>query len=195
MLIRHEGIVLKNYQPKKEKVAVLDVHAGKIECFMPAQPKEVHVGSLLHYFPTKVGALYALQNVEVIHVPLALARHDLYFFHTILELCYYFLPLDAPTDSLFSLIYFLLYNYENVRTAEQKKIFLLRFFVQVGMYPEQEYGLDECMHYLLSGPVEVIFKMNVRIPEQELERWLESCIETHPQKAKFKTMVLGCDNV
>lgn len=188
------GIVLKNYQPKKAKLAILDMHAGKIESFMPKKPYEVHVGSLLAYNLDKVGILYALQNVDVIHVPLVLARNDLYFFHSVLELVYYFLPLDAPTDFIFPLVHFLLYNYEEVRTPLEKKVFLLRFFVHLGMYPEHEYGVEKSIDYLLSSPIDVIFKNKVSVPEQELERWLMSCIQTHPQKASFNTMVLGCDN-
>lgn len=192
MIIRHEGIVLKNYQPRKDKIAVVDAYFGKIECFMPSRPKQVHTGSLMRYFLRNVGTLYALEGIEVIEVPLALARCNLYFFHTILEISYYFLPLDAPGDAVFSMIRCLLFDY--VITSRQKKIFLLRLFVQLGLYPEEKYGLNKVIHYLLSQPIDVIFKKKVTVPEQELERWLMSCIETHPQKAKFKTMVLGCDN-
>ena len=194
MIKRHEGIILKNYQPKKHKIGVFDKNLGRIECLAPYGADYIPVGTLIAYFPLNSRYLYDLEGLEVREVPLNLARYDFYFFHHILELSYYFLPLGSPAESIFVMVHFLLNSYDKISTDLQKKLFLLRFFVQLGIYPEEEFSLGDSFHYLLSQPIEVMLVQRVQIPEQALERWLFSCIETHPQKAKFKTMVVGCEN-
>ena len=195
MMRAHEGIVLKNYQPKKNKISLLDEHLGRIESFAPFSIKQpLHVGSLVRYFPVQAGSLYQLEGIQILEVPLELARSDIYFFHRVIELCYYFLPLEAAANDTFNLVKVLLNSNPYLGRDLQKKLFLLRFFVELGMYPEEDFPLGESLHYLLSQPIEVMLKKKIKISEQELERWLLSCIEAHPQKAKFKTMVVGCEN-
>ncbi|MGE0206352.1 MAG: hypothetical protein AB7R69_00715 [Candidatus Babeliales bacterium] len=189
---KRNGIVLKNYCPNKQKLIIFDEELGKIEAIFFARGHHmISAGSYLCYYAERTkNQWYKLEGYELFHAPLQLARYELYFYHHVLELCYYFIPFELPLDGIFDLLKFLLYSYHEVADSYKKKLFLLRFFVQLGIYPEEEFGLHTIGDYLLSQPIDVILNTEI-VSEKALERWLFFCIKSHPQSDYFKTMLIG----
>ncbi len=190
---QHFGFVLRTYFPKKHKISLLDEQLGRIEGLFlhTTLLQTISAGTLISYEVYQKGNLHRIEAVSIQAVPLKAAKYDIYFLHHVLELCYYFLPLHHAMPSIFDLINFITQSSEQLNESLQKKLLLLRFFSHLGIHPEQDLCLSDSLHNLLSQPIDSMLKMDVMIAESKLERWLLSCIETHPQKAQFKTIISG----
>jgi hypothetical protein len=179
------GILLKNYSPKKEKVSVLDSVLGRIEAVLHnANIRSLHNGTLFSYHAElRYTNIYTFTTVEILDIPFGLAKHDIYFFHHMLELCYYFLPLHVACPSVFDLI-----SMAFKQELDNKPIILLRFFALLGIYPEEPPFEKNYFLRLLSCPVETIIKEKLDDTQLKvLESWLLRCLEMHPYKKQFKT--------
>lgn len=180
------GILLKNYSPKKHKVSIFDKNLGRIEAIFQntAQTHQLHHGaSLLYYCETTNSTLYKIKNIEIMDMPLELAKTDIYFLHHVLELCYYFLPLHVGALDTFTVIE-AAFKY----ASANKFLILLRFFTSLGIYPEDIPLEKTFFHRLLSCPIETILEEKLDDAQVKmLESWLLRCIEIHPYKKQFKT--------
>src|SRR3990167_5743477 len=88
------------------KIALLDHSAGRVDGII-ASPL-VRVGSMIEYRVDKhKGTLRYIKYHTIVGVPLSIARVDILFWHHVLELCYYFVPLGSFTQQLFELLEFL----------------------------------------------------------------------------------------
>lgn len=105
MIRKHRGIVLRRYTPRKSKIIVLDRELGKIES-IPHVDILCH-GAVIEYFPKKMCLLYKLESFQLIVAPLHFARDHIQFLHHVLELTYYFVPLDSRVPEIFDLLLFL----------------------------------------------------------------------------------------
>ena len=85
--------------------------------------------------------------------PFELAQHDINFLHHILELSYYFLPLNSAYPETFELVKKALNN-----AILDKAIILLRFFSSLGIYSEDLPFEKNYFHRLLSDHFETILK-------------------------------------
>lgn len=131
-MAKNLGILLKNYSPKKEKFSIFDSLLGRIEATIKINHKTqvVHNGTLFSYtVEPSHKSIYSLNNIEILNVPFNLAKQDIYFFHHMLELCYYFLPLQIAYPAIFELID-LAFNH----IVNNKPIILLRFFTSLGIF-------------------------------------------------------------
>ena len=197
-MIRNQGIILKTYVPKKCKISLLDKKCGKIEVISPRVSflESLLPGMVVTYFLWKrPGCLDELRAIELDDVPLTLARRDIYFFHHVLELCYYFLPLNLAVGDIYDLILFLLESSEKISSTMHKKLFLLRFFLYLGMYPEEDEGMGKSFEYLLYDPIDIMLEKTIIISETILEQWLLACMQTHLPKVQLKTLLMGCKDV
>lgn len=182
------GILLKNYSPKKQKVSLFDKALGRIEAtFENSSQRQLNNGSLLAYHAQQThNNLYSLNALEIIDIPFALARHDIYFLHHILELCYYFLPPQVTAPDTFVLLQ-AAFN----QPLANKLLILLRFFTSISMYPEDVPFESSYFHRLLSYPIEIILKEQLDDEHhKQLKPWLLRCSDMHPYKKQFKTHYL-----
>lgn len=191
---RNQGIILKTYAPKKCKISLLDKTLGRIEAISPRVPycDTVIPGMVATYFLAKRhGHLYELTGIELYDIPLALARYDIYFFHHVLEICHYFLPLNLAVSTIYDLLLFLLEFHEKINSTWHKKIFLLRFFLYLGLYPEHKGTGEESWEHLIYEPIDIMLEKKTRISERTVEQWLLGCMQAHPQKIRLKTFING----
>lgn len=189
---KHTGIILKNYSPFKQKVSIFDSILGRIEALLEQNslryPCVVSYGALFSYYiQSTTTTLYRLTQVEIVNIPFDMAKHDIYFLHHILELCYYFLPLHTPQPILFEMLDILF-----KKSYCNKPMILLRFFGELGLYPEDVPFEKTYFHYLLYSPLEIIMKEKLDDMQLKmLQSWLMRCIAMHPYKNKFKTHYLA----
>ena len=99
------GIILKRYTTRNNKVSLLDKQLGRIEGILVSDI--ISVGSLLQYVAQPYTGGFFLTNIQIIHVPLLLAKIDLLFLHHIFELCYHFAPIGSSVLGVFDLLMFL----------------------------------------------------------------------------------------
>jgi hypothetical protein len=184
------GIVLRNYHPYKQKISIFDKEHGRIEAFMNNTRSDIaeqlNHGTIIHYHLSLLPSLYKIHEIEIFSIPFALAKYDLIFFHHILELSYYFLPPCAAAPETFDLI---MYLFNTATHTFDKQLILFRFFISLGMYPEQIPLEKNYFQYLASQKLEVFFKEKLdEMHHKVLESWLLQCIAMHPYKNQFKTI-------
>lgn len=180
------GIVLKKYSPKKQKISIFDNTLGRIEAVYTnnVSLQSIHHGSLIHYYTEQRSTdLYLITQCEVQTIPFELAQHDIHFLHHILELSYYFLPLNCAYPETFELLKTSLSN-----ALFNKAIILLRFFSSLGIYSEDLPFEKNYFHRLLSDHFETILKEKFNESQlKQLDMWLMRCKQLHPYSKNFKT--------
>lgn len=183
------GIVLKTFLPDKYKVIIFDRSLGKFDAIVPSTIKHFNLcnGLLVNYNYQLKGKLQFIDNINIINDPFLLAQNDLLFFHHILELCYYFIPMGISCDDLFDFIKFLFFSPQKLKTVKSQKILLCRFFLLLGMYPECK--TSPKFNYLMSIPIDIVDNELIDLEnEKELNLWIIKCINIHPYAKSFKTI-------
>lgn len=183
---RQSGIVLKRFFSKTRKISLLDQQAGKIDCIPSTE--NICLGAIILY-SKKENSRGLINDIETIALPMHLAQQDILFLHHLLELCYYFLPLETPLPEIFALIEFLYTVEDKPLTLTQKKLFLIKFFALLGIYPDDKKFRTPQFYRIASEPIDIMLYQGLDLmDEQYLNDWLLSCVRHHPDMDTFKTM-------
>lgn len=140
MLIDH-AIVLKNYFPKKNKITILHERFGKISLYIDEKHPAVRLcnGSLMYCQVIKKRSAYQCDFVDAYYIP----TDDLYFVHDFLKICLRCMPDQIAMTDVFDLIIDIYKKFHLLKSCE-KKIFLLRTFLFLGIFPENK-KLYQCV--------------------------------------------------
>ncbi len=192
VLKKQSGIVLKNYAPQKCKLAVLDNALGKIMCVPNRQ--NICAGSLISYDITHQRTIYFARDIELLYMPLDLAKEDILFLHHVLEICYYFIPVGSmpvtrTTSEIFKFIQFLYSSEYLLKHLFFKKIFLFKLLVSLGVYLPGNKFKNVYFHRLASLSIDMIVNEDIDLEvERDLDVWLSNCVSMHPCVDYFKTV-------
>jgi hypothetical protein len=149
------------------------------------------VGSLIEYSVERNrGTLRYIKQHSVVGVPFSIAKSDILFWHHVLELCYYFVPLGSFTQQLFELLEFL-YTVDVGKCwrMRAKKLYLFKLLVLIGVYTRLPRLPLEQVQYLQALPVHRIVDEAVDDQcENMLDEWLRLCVYEHPAIRKFHTV-------
>ena len=184
---KHRGIIVKSFIPQKQKLCVLDETLGKIMCV----PNRDHLsnGLQISYYAQEKNNIHFLHNIEIIDAAFSLAQEDILFYHHVLELCYYFVPLGSYAPALFDLLLYLYASPKNFFSTVTKKIILFKIFVALGIHPEDSRFQMPWLHRLASESIDNITDEIVNLSfEKVLDDWLFCCITEHPYNEQFKTV-------
>jgi len=193
MFLDSVGIILKKNDSSMHKVTILDKIHGKIECVTLYHA--FSVGSLITYIMRCEKSVYFINDISLIYTPLSLAQVDILFFHHILELVYHFTHVGNYTNDLFNLFAFLYATEQNMITALYKKFFLLKLLSCMDTMPEQDNLHTSVMAKLNNTDIKHLVTISInKSDEQELDRWLWSCVWQHPYVNKFKTVHFLAEN-
>lgn len=137
-LIYH-AIVLKNHFPKKNKVTILHEQYGKINLFVSETQESSRLcnGSLIFCDVIKKESSYRSEFIDAYFIPFDQDRYDLYFIHDLLKVCLNFAPWQIMIADVFDLL-LEIYGQLDVISVEQKKIYLLKIFLYLGIFPEDK---------------------------------------------------------
>ena len=187
-MIKNTGIVLKKYFPQNKTISILDKDIGKIQC-IPKKKYCLPNGSVVNYRISKKKSRYVIENIEILYVPFNMAINDILFFHHILEICYYFIPQEAQNTEVFSLINYLYYFGYRIKYIIDKKLFLFKLFIFLGLYPEGEKFQTPIFHKLAIESIDTLIDKKLHLGiEKDLDVWLYSCVQTHPMFKYLKTI-------
>jgi len=180
------GIVLKTFFPKKRKVAVLDKDDGMME-YIP-DTENICQGALIHYYHTD-GKNSFIRGIENVGMPLLLAKRDLLFFHHVLEMCYFFMPIGVTNSDIFALVEFL-YSIDSSRLNPSiKKVFMMKLFAMFGVYPEHKKFHTAYYYQLAALPTSSLLEQNLDAQAlEDMDQWLRLCVASHPYNEQFKTV-------
>ena len=191
---RHIGIILKRYHSCR--LVLLDSVEGKITCATPKHQTFV-VGSIISFFVISRKSYFSISEIQILDVPLQLARKHIVFLHHLLELCFYFLPLRNPAKKVFDLLMFFYKHADSFCTPLHKKIFLFKLFVSFGFYGGHAPLSVDLFHRLSSESIDSLVSSFIHLKlERSIDQWLLDCMQAHPLAKDFKTVrflkQIGC---
>lgn len=184
------GIILRHYSYSVYKIACLDQQLGRIDLILSRQ-KSIMVGGLMQYTAEPKKNNYFIKSLSLIDIPLQLAQSDLLFFHHVLELIYFFVPVGTPPYELFDLLLFLYNNADQVWVQHRvlKKIFLCKLLLDIGVYGEMHIPMLAYIRKIVQLPIDIIDPESLDLADEKMiDQWLQQCVETHPAISNFKTV-------
>lgn len=157
---------------------------------------------------------YSAQQGDIIYTPIIESQEDIYWLHHLMELCYYFLPINDPTPEIFNHIcnYFALLTHrkylKNYGILLQK-LSIAHFLSLTGLYENSQNNKPHInKHHIDSLFQQVITILGQKetnqdwlthinenldsIKKQDIA-YIESCIQNglkkHPCHKQFKTLL------
>jgi hypothetical protein len=183
----HHGIVLRSYIPKQYKLIILDNIFGKIVCTY--QARSFSYGIMIEYIPLTLHRVYKINTAQIIHAPCNLAKDNLEFFHHILELSYYFIPLDNPVPEIFDLLSILYRIDYKFCSLLFQSAFIGKFFVLLGITPQENADDAFIINTLRYRSLEeLVAQLSCTQMSSILKNWIYRCIAEHPRMHYFKTL-------
>ncbi len=180
------AIVLKQISPYK--VALFDRQEGRLDGITS---RSLHLGSILEYHPERSrDTMVFISEVQLLNLPFQIGRSDILFWHHVLELCFYFMPLGSRSPELFELLLFL-YTMDTWGrwTAQSKKLYVCKLLITIGWYHEVRALSVVTLQYIRAIPVDRIHEVRLdEESEKRVDEWLHVCVAEHPAIGKFKTM-------
>lgn len=163
----YQAIVLKNYFPKKNKITIVHERFGKINFFVDEKQQAARLcnGSLIYCDVIKKQASYQCDFIDPYFVPFQHTGTDLYFIHDILKICLKFMPDETMMVDVFDVVLKIYQQLETLQ-AHHKKVYLLRLFLFLGIFPE-----DKKLYQLV---MQDIFLLNVD-HDAALQKGLQYC--------------------
>lgn len=181
-----KAIVLKSFS--QHKYAILDSTQGRLDVITI---KPVPIGALISYQIDKErGTLIYITELNIINMPLVLAREDILFLHHIFELCFFFVPLGIYMPELFELcMFWYTVDSDSCRQPSVKKFFLFKLFMMFGMYSRLPDLSKSTLHILETLPMHKLTSVHFEDYQTSiLNKWLQMCVADHPAISHFKTV-------
>ncbi len=184
-LVRHVGIVLYH---KGRNIVVFDKNQQRVSAI--TYTKFLPRGSFISYNTIHFRSELLLQDIVLEYMPLAQAQIDIYFLHSLLEVCYYFIPEGGCEFFIYPIIIQVLRSFEQVDSKNKKKMLLCRIFAHLGIYPAQSDSY-EALEDFLKMPIDNLIAGNLDLVHDDFfDIWLMWCLENHPQGKKCKALPL-----
>lgn len=181
---QHRGIILRKFTP--HKVALLDQDRGRIDLLFFGQ--SYSPGALIHYQLKGNQEPLRADSIIFEQFPPIASYADLLFFHHVLELVYFFIPLHSSTTGIFELLHRLYDWLPTYYVKRNKKFFLYKLLLAIGFYPEW-HGKFAREKQLLALSIDSINDESIDLEDELfLDKWLLACIKQHPRFDQFKTV-------
>lgn len=205
-MVEDFGVVLKSFLPYKNKIAVLAQREGRTNLIVA--PGRLHrkfsAGVAIRFFASPRDSRF-ISNVEVVIVPVMPLGPHLYWFHHILEICYYFIPVGYVYADMFRLVRYALDLSSKSHYFEPyfhivRKVFLLKTLILLGFYPKQalvdvaNLFKNIVLVILDSSNVQKVRSLHVSLSKidnktlKEIDIWVLACLYEHPHVKYFKTL-------
>jgi hypothetical protein len=183
------GIVLVY---KGRNISVLEDQQGRVDAIFYTSlfsQTRIQKGSIITYYAIRDKyQKLVLQDVVIEHVPLAWARHDIYFLHYLLETCYYFIPQGSGCRETFNFFLELFDNFSFFTTDLHKKRVIGKLFSHLGVYPSDT-KIEHCVEQFLKTPIDNLVRADLQLANEDiLDKWIFWCMQTHPQRQWFKAI-------
>ena len=209
MIERELAIILRSFPSDDTTASVLTLQHGKIRLAFPRKGEHksriICPGSIVRgVLQRKKNTSWEILSPEVVWFAYTDQLKAFYSINHILELSYYFLPLEEPSPSLFKLLYHTLFLCSYfARTPETssalRRMATAKFFVLLGFYPPHDLIKQVDIYDTILGTyvdlpraekVQFVADVCNQIPADTttmLENWITACIEDHPCRKLFKT--------
>ena len=185
MILRQVGIVLHH---KGKNIVVLERNQHRFSAV--TYVKNISRGAFISYFVSYEKGEHILQDVVLEYMPLMQARSDIYFLHSLIEICYYFIPESGYEFFIYPVLIKILRSFNDVNSEKIKKMILCRMFAYLGIYPiDSEFY--SALEQFIKMPIDNLIVGNLELANEDFfDEWLAWCLENHPQGKKCKALPL-----
>jgi hypothetical protein len=123
-------------------------------------------------------------------MPLQWGKNDLMFMHHVLELCYYFVPLNSTCDQLFEMLSLLPLWEDSPWSASLKKIFIAKLLMIFALYPQTAFVTTGFFRRLLYCDPRTMLTLDIDDNDMTyMDQWIRQTISEHPLVPQFKTAI------
>jgi len=203
------GFVLKRMNLATMTYSFIAKRAGKINLRVYTGKHDMPfaigtcIGYTLHSGKT---ARWSTKDTTLVSYPPAQCVSDLYWYHHLMELCHYFIPLDMPCGEIVEYLdmLFCLVSACSDRDAAHihslKRLSIVRLLIFFGWYPDKKLYNDVLtFQQMLETSVDFPDSQKVILVAQmmsyvshvqgpDVETWIMQCIQRHPRARAFKTV-------
>jgi hypothetical protein len=193
LLGNYVGIILKKHERSQHTLVLFDSVLGKIDAIFTSMPI-VH-GAVLQYQMRERFGRYFIDNFEIIDVPIMQTHNDILFFHHILEICFYFLPMGDANVTIFNLLS-CLYATDRIIWNDQyyKQLFLFKLLTLIGVYDEHPILRKSSIERLISMSIDNMVAQPIDLEcQKDILHWIRICVFGHPDIDNFKTTSFLCE--
>ncbi|MCF7799597.1 hypothetical protein K9L05_02790 [Candidatus Babeliales bacterium] len=202
------AFILKKNILNQHKISVLTQKHGKIYLLENSIKKSqflwpgMLISFKLHDMKYQKQNYFVCSNIEILLSPDK--NFDLNWIHHVLELCYYFIPLQDSCDKIFGFV-FNCFLFSKLELIFEEHVFLIRsvsllkFLEITGCYLSSDFSkylqlyqnLTNFLVNIANKQKEDFLRTNLdQISEFEIKKitkWIFSCISQHPCSKLFKT--------
>ena len=217
MINNELGFVLRRFLPEKQKISVLSKSRGKINLSIASLQncQKLWPGNLIAYNYTSLYTAKMYQKngmqkshnsiedrIEILYVPSEFTGHRIYWIHHLLEICYYFFPLEQPCFEVFELLSNALrltvraelYTYEFM----VQKLCIIKLLSYAGFVPPLHFQkFLQLFEIVCSQAVDEAERSKIELTKILLEEdnkdlndifdvWILKALKTHPNFNFFK---------
>ncbi|MFH1643620.1 MAG: hypothetical protein ABIA74_00395 [bacterium] len=204
------GFVFKRFLPYKKKVSILDQNIGKINLIsVPADLiYKLWPGMVIKYNCLSNDSKNIIANkINIIACQQNVTKQSILWFHALLELCYYSLPLHLPANEIFDFLcnsYLLLEKQDPLESkfVVLKKIYVLKLIELLGLSScELPFFCPEVLSVLSQVFIDFSNKQKVesvsimadgvnKIMQKKIDLYIGNIIKNHPYYKNFKVNYL-----
>lgn len=181
-----KGIILRSFLPEKRTLVILDQTEGKHIC-IPARRKNALVcqGMLVEYHLEAWRNTFLLSECEPVALPASWLMADIFFMHSVLQLCACCLVERQGSKKLFSLLQ-LLYCAKRSPTQPllSKKFFICKLLFALGLYPSHILSTKPLFSSLISSQEDSMFNFTCNdVEEKAITAWIAESLRTVQSEA------------
>jgi len=185
--MRQRGIVLRSWHTKKNKVALLDMQHGRIECSTYTSINSV--GLLLSYTLEQVRGKSVIADVKIEESPLYLAQEDILFLHHVLELCSTFILVGSCAQGIFPLLLKLYEPRDYIQARKYKKFFIFKLLAALGIASCHYHMRVLTLQQLHTISIDTFAEESLHLEsEKDLDSWLQHTIAEYTHMDQLKTV-------
>lgn len=183
-----EAIILRK---SGSVVALITRDRGRIDrFFFPKRlQNNISAGTIISYQEQNKKNYTMIEEITIEHVPLEWARTDIYLLHYILEICYFFMPVDGGGRAIFLLVKDMYRNFNLFTSLEHQKIIVCKLLAHLGIIPDND-SIHEQATLLLQTSIDTLDIIASQIHIYDCEQWITWALESHKEGEWFKAVPL-----
>ncbi len=199
------AFVLKRFFPRRQMVALFTCSLGRINVVLKQQDICLRLwpGMLITCVFSSERLPFIAQQVVIHSAPIPQTHQHIIWLHHILELCYYFLPLESSSPDVFFYIKkccCLMWQSDVLDVEWQikiKKTCVIKLLHMIGFYAAldiQEYSAlfqelsDVFVDFTNEQKVAFLSKHSTLLKINDMDLLILSCLKNHPMFHMFKTI-------
>lgn len=176
-------------QHRSHTLSLLSEQYGKYELYWYQKKNELLLspGSLISYSFTG-GHKKKVDELSLEAAPFLLAGSSIYFLHSLIELCSFFIPLGSCEHSIYKIVHHILLFFKEPLTIKMEKVIFCLLFTHLGIVPDNK-DIEPYISFFLQLPIDKFYDLDLQlVQERILDEWLFWSLSVHPFRKSLKAL-------